>query len=61
MYTWYKILTYLFYPLAPIYLYFRKLRRKEDPVRYREKLSKINIKRSDGFWFGFKTANKELS
>ena len=63
MYTWYKILTYLFYPLAPIYLYFRKLRRKEDPVRYREKLSKINIKRSDGFliWFHVASVGEAMS
>ena len=63
MYTWYKILTYLFYPLAPIYLYFRKLRRNEDPVRYREKLSKINIKRSDGFliWFHVASVGEAMS
>ena len=63
MYTWYKILTYLFYPLAPIYLYFRKLRRKEDPVRYREKLSKINIIRSDGFliWFHVASVGEAMS
>ena len=28
-YFWYKILTYLFYPFAPIYLQFRKLRNGE--------------------------------
>ena len=33
MYFWYKFLTYLCYPFAPIYLYFRKLRNKEDPNR----------------------------
>jgi len=30
MYFWYKFFTYLFYPFAPIYLYFRKIRKKED-------------------------------
>ena len=28
MYFWYKFFTYLFYPFAPIYLYFRKIRKK---------------------------------
>ena len=28
MHTWYKILTYLFYPFAPIYLFIRKLKKK---------------------------------
>ena len=53
MYYWYKFFTYLFYPFAPIYLYFRKIRKKEDPIRYKEKLSKINIERGGGFlvWF----------
>ena len=49
MHFWYKLFTYLFYPFAPIYLYFRKLRKKEDFIRYKEKLSKINIKRDNGF------------
>ena len=34
MYFWYKLFTYLFYPFAPIYLNFRKLRKKEDTKRY---------------------------
>ena len=28
MYFWYRFFTYLFYPFAPIYLYFRKIRKK---------------------------------
>ena len=42
MYFWYKIFTYIFYPFAPIYLFFRKLNKKEDPIRYKEKLAKTN-------------------
>ena len=45
MYFWYKFITYLLYPFAPIYLYFRKLRKKEDVNRYKEKLSIIKQKR----------------
>jgi len=63
MYFWYKLFTYLFYPFAPIYLYFRKLRKKEDPLRYKEKLSKINIKRDDGFlvWFHMASVGEAMS
>ena len=49
MYFWYKFLTYLFYPFIPIYLFLRKLRKKEHPTRYKEKLSQINIPRGEGF------------
>ena len=53
MYPWYRLLTYLFYPFAPIYLYFRKIKKKEDLYGYKEKLSKIDKKRGQGFlvWF----------
>ena len=63
MYFWYKLITYLFYPFAPVYLYFRKLRKKEDFVRYREKLSKINIKRDNGFliWFHVASVGEAMS
>ena len=63
MHFWYKLITYLFYPFAPAYLYFRKLRKKEDFVRYREKLSKINIKRDDGFliWFHVASIGEAMS
>ena len=63
MYFWYKLITYLFYPFAPIYLYFRKLRKKEDTIRYKEKLSKINILRSDGFlvWFHVASVGEAMS
>ena len=57
MYFWYKLFTYLFYPFAPVYLNFRKLRKKEDPIRYKEKLSKINIPREEGFLLWFHVAS----
>jgi len=63
MYFWYKLLTYLFYPFAPIYLYFRKLRKKEDSKRYTEKLSKINTPRGEGFliWFHVASVGEAMS
>ena len=63
MYFWYKFFTYLFYPFAPSYLYFRKLRKKEDAKRYKEKLSKINISRDDGFliWFHVASVGEAMS
>ncbi len=63
MYFWYRFFTYLFYPFAPIYLYFRKIRKKEDPVRYKEKLSKINIERGQGFlvWFHVASVGEAMS
>jgi len=63
MYFLYKLLTYLFYPFASIYLRVRKLKNKEDKVRYIEKLSKINIKRSEGFliWFHVASVGEAMS
>ena len=63
MYYWYKFFTYLFYPLASIYLHFRIIRKKEDPVRYKEKLSKINIPRGGGFviWFHVASVGEAMS
>ena len=63
MHFWYKFLTYLFYPIAPIYLYFRKLRKKEDSNSYKEKLSKINLAKSDGFliWFHAASVGESMS
>ena len=63
MHTWYKLFTYLFYPFAPIYLYFRKLKKKEDSIRFREKLSKINISRDDGslVWFHIASVGEAMS
>ena len=63
MYFWYKLLTYLFYPFAPIYLYFRKLRKKEDLSRYKEKLSTIEVSRKEGFliWFHVASVGEAMS
>jgi len=63
MYFWYKLFTYLFYPFATIYLYIRKLRKKEDAIRYKEKLSKINIQRDNGFliWFHVASVGEAMS
>jgi len=63
MYQWYKIITYLLYPFAPLYLFFRKFRKKEDEIRYREKLSKISISRNNGIlvWFHVASVGEAMS
>ena len=63
MHFWYKLITYLLYPLVPLYLYFRKLRKKEDAIRYKEKLSKITVPRGDGFliWFHVASVGEAMS
>ena len=63
MFFWYKILTYLFYFFSPIYFFFRKLKKKEHKIRYKEKLSKITIKRNDGqlIWFHVASVGEGLS
>ena len=63
MHFWYKLFTYLFYPLVPIYLYFRKLRKKEDLISYKEKLSKINTPRGEGFliWLHVASVGEAMS
>ena len=63
MHFCYKLVTYLLYPFAPIYLYFRKLGKKEDSKRYKEKLSKINIFRDEGFliWFHVASVGEAMS
>ncbi len=63
MFFWYKFFTYLFYPFAPVYLFFRKLKKKEDVIRYKEKLSKINISRGNGFliWFHVASVGEAMS
>jgi 3-deoxy-D-manno-octulosonic-acid transferase len=63
MYFWYRFLTYLFYPFAPIYLYFRKVRQKEDSISYKEKLAIIEIAREEGFliWFHVASIGEAMS
>ena len=63
MYYWYKFITYLLYPFALIYLYIRKLKKKENPQRYKEKISKITLPRGDGFliWFHVASVGEAMS
>ena len=63
MYFWYKLLTYLFYPFAPLFLFLRKLKKKEHSTRYKEKLSQINSLRGEGFliWFHVASVGEAMS
>ena len=63
MYVWYKLLTYLFYPFAPFFLFLRKLKKKEHSIRYKEKLSQINTPRGEGFliWFHVASVGEAMS
>jgi len=63
MYYWYKLLTYLFYPFASFFLFLRKLKKKEHPTRYKEKLSQINTPRGGGFliWFHVASVGEAMS
>lgn len=52
----YRVLSNLFYPIFVIFVYFRKLIKKEDPVRFKEKIliSHFNVKKEKGnklIWF----------
>ena len=51
----YRVLTTLIYPLLLIYIFIRKLKKKEDPTRYKEKIfiSHFNIVRKEKklIWF----------
>ena len=60
---WYKFLTYLFYPFTPIYLFLRKLKKKEDAYRYKEKMSKIEKPRGNGFlvWIHIASVGEAMS
>ena len=60
---WYKFLTYLFYPFAPIYLFLRKLNKKEDAYRYKEKMSQIKTPRGSGFlvWVHIASVGEAMS
>ena len=63
MYYWYKFFTYLFYPVAPIYLFFRKLKKKEDKISYKEKLSLTKANRKEGFlvWLHVASVGEAMS
>ena len=63
MYFCYKLITYVLFPFAPIYLYFRKLKKKENLIRYKEKLSKIDLIREDGFliWLHVASVGEAMS
>ena len=52
----YRVLTAIFYPFLFLFVYFRKTLKKEDPIRYKEKIliSHFNIKKNNDFkliWF----------
>ena len=52
----YKFLTNIFYPFFILFTFFRKIKKKEDPIRYKEKIfpSCFNVKRkkiSKLIWF----------
>ena len=59
----YKIIANFFFYIAPFYLKFRILKKKEHPERYKEKLSIINKDRGDGFlvWFHAASVGEVLS
>ena len=63
MYFWYKFFTYLIYPFSIFYLFIRILNKKEDPKRYKEKLSKTKIQRGDGFmvWIHVASVGEAMS
>ena len=52
----YRVLTVILYPFLFLFIYFRKILKKEDPIRYKEKIliSHFNIKKNNDFkliWF----------
>jgi len=63
MHFWYKFFTYLIYPFVPTYLFVRKLRNKEHPTRYKEKVSQIIVPRDKGFlvWFHAASVGEAMS
>ena len=63
MQYWYKLITYLFYPFVPIYLFLRTLSKKEHPKRYKEKISQIDISRDKGFlvWLHMASVGEAMS
>jgi len=63
MHFCYKFITYLFYPFSSIYLLLRRFKKKEHESRYKEKLSKIEINRNEGFliWFHVASVGEAMS
>ena len=63
MHFCYKIFTYFLYPFSFIYLFFRKLKKKEHATRFKEKLSKISEPRGEGFliWFHVASVGEAMS
>jgi len=63
MYFFYKIITYIFYPFSKIYLYGRRLKNKEHPTRYKEKLSITDSVRGKGFltWIHVASVGEAMS
>ena len=63
MITWYKIVTYLFFPFSKFYLFYRKLKNKEHTTRYKEKLCNITLQRGGGFlaWFHVASVGEAMS
>ena len=63
MITWYKIVTYLFFPFSKFYLFYRKLKNKEHATRYKEKLCNITLQRGGGFlaWFHVASVGEAMS
>ncbi len=53
MFFFYKFLTYLIYPFIIILIYFRKIIKKEDPNRFKEKIffQKNNVSSDKLLWF----------
>ena len=56
MILFYRLCSNLLYPFLALLIYFRKFFKKEDPIRYKEKIfsSKFNVKRKENsilFWF----------
>jgi len=63
MQIWYKFFTYLLYPVTPIYLFIRKIRKKENEVSCAEKLAKIKAPKNNGFliWFHVASVGEAMS
>ena len=59
----YKFFTSIFRIIAPYYLRLRLLKNKEDPIRFKEKLSIINKSRDNGFlvWFHAASIGETMS